>query len=553
MSVSLSSLGGAGAQFFDDNGDPLSGGKIYTYVTGTTTPLTTYTTSSGLVARSNPIVLDAAGRITDSGEIWLTDGAVYKFVLKTSTDTLIKTWDTITGISSNITAGNVTYTPGAGSLLPSPNTVAGALNSLSNNTTGSAYMGFLQSGGSAIARTVQSKLRDIVSVKDFGAVGNGSTDDTAAIQAAVNAVYNATGGGAVLFPAGTYKLTDTITINCSTNLIGESIQGTNIHLYVSTPKPAFFFDGTVNIHFGGGISNMRFDCHLGAVPGDGIRVQAKTPSAITTMAIRDLVMYGVRDGIVLQGFSAAEVYLNTIENVKVIGTNLDGSGNGSLRYGFYADTTSYNSFRNCEATNVCNGAFGFRIGGGGTLFDNITTDGVAIINCPDGTVNQWTVEIIQATTPAAPEALNVVGAASVNSLTLIDVANSKCNTGIKLFTRTALNNMRVVSVGGSTFPAYPIALDAGASGVISNCGGLRSFLIEQYTSAGIMERFTFINSPDFTNRQVGVKNVAAGAKPTAADVLRGQLVLEKGGAGVADVIYVCRKNAANTYEWQALA
>lgn len=550
MSVSLSSLGGAGAQFFDDNGDPLSGGKIYTYVTGTTTPLTTYTTSSGLVARTNPIVLDAAGRITDSGEIWLTDGAVYKFVLKTSTDTLIKTWDSITGISSNITADNVNYTPGAGSLLPSPITVAGALNGMSNNTIGSAYMGFLQSGGSAIARTVQSKLRDIVSVKDFGAVGNGSADDTAAFQAGVNALAN-NGGGTLYVPAGTYKLTDTITIDRSICVMGESIQSTNLHLYVSTAKPAIYFDGTANVIFGGGVSNMWIRCDLGAVAGDGIKLKATTPAAITTAAIRDVVVFAARDGVVLEGTSANEVYLCTVENVKVVGAPLVAGAN-SLRYGFYVNAASYNSFRNCEATNIGNAGWGFRATGIGTMFDNITTDGVAFINCAFGSINQWTVETIQASNPVATEALNIIAALSVNNVTLIDVDNAKCDTGIKLFSYTSVNNLRIDSVG-LVFPAYPFALDTGASGVISNCSGLKTFFIEQYTPASTMERFTFINSTDFTNRQTGVRNVAAGAKPTAIEGLRGQLVLEKGGTGVADVIYVCRKNAANTYEWQALA
>ena len=58
---------------------------------------------------------------------------------------------------------------------------------------------FLQAGTGAVTRTVQSKLRDVVSVKDFGAVGDGVTDDTAAIQAAIN-----TNNG-VFFPIGTYK------------------------------------------------------------------------------------------------------------------------------------------------------------------------------------------------------------------------------------------------------------------------------------------------------------------------------------------------------------
>ena len=78
--VYLSPVGGAGAQFFTNNGVPLSGGKLYTYAAGTTTPQTSYTSISGLIAHANPIVLDAAGRVSSGGEIWLTY-APYKFVL----------------------------------------------------------------------------------------------------------------------------------------------------------------------------------------------------------------------------------------------------------------------------------------------------------------------------------------------------------------------------------------------------------------------------------------------------------------------------------------
>jgi hypothetical protein len=99
MSVFLSPVGGVAAQFFDNNGNPLSGGKLYTYAAGTTTPLATYTTSAGDVARTNPIVLDSAGRVPNSGEIWLTP-VPYKFVLETSASVLIATYDNITGIGA---------------------------------------------------------------------------------------------------------------------------------------------------------------------------------------------------------------------------------------------------------------------------------------------------------------------------------------------------------------------------------------------------------------------------------------------------------------------
>lgn len=97
--VFLSSFGGAGAQFFDNNGQPLAGGKIYTYEAGTTTPLPTYTTSTGITAHANPIILDSAGRVP-GGEIWLAAGVSYKFALYTSLDILIGTYDNVASVAA---------------------------------------------------------------------------------------------------------------------------------------------------------------------------------------------------------------------------------------------------------------------------------------------------------------------------------------------------------------------------------------------------------------------------------------------------------------------
>jgi hypothetical protein len=140
MAVNLSPVGGVAAQFFTNTGAVLTGGKLYTYLSGTTTPATTYTTSAGNVAWSNPIVLNSAGRVSGSGEIWLTSNIVYKFVLKDSNDVLIGSYD---NVSSNINteASRVTYTP---------------------------------VGVGAEITTVQAKLQQYVSVQDFGALGDGS-------------------------------------------------------------------------------------------------------------------------------------------------------------------------------------------------------------------------------------------------------------------------------------------------------------------------------------------------------------------------------------------
>ena len=101
MAVNLSAFGGVGWQFFDNNGNPLAGGKIFTYTAGTTLPAATYTSSDGLTAHTNPIILDSAGRVP-GGEIWLEMGFNYKFVLKTSTDVTIATYDNIYGSGSRV-------------------------------------------------------------------------------------------------------------------------------------------------------------------------------------------------------------------------------------------------------------------------------------------------------------------------------------------------------------------------------------------------------------------------------------------------------------------
>jgi hypothetical protein len=98
MAVFLSPVGGAAAQFFTNSGVILSGGKLYSYAAGTTTPQVTYTSSSGVTAHTNPIILDSAGRVP-GGEIWI-NSPPYKFVLNTSTDVLIATYDNITGLGA---------------------------------------------------------------------------------------------------------------------------------------------------------------------------------------------------------------------------------------------------------------------------------------------------------------------------------------------------------------------------------------------------------------------------------------------------------------------
>jgi len=128
-------------QFFADDGTPLVGGKLYSYAAGSTTPLATYTSYSGTVANTNPVILDSRGE----ANVWLGAGP-YKLALYDSVNALIWTVDNITPVGD---ASLVSYLP---------------------------------AGTGAVITTVQDKLRESVSVEDFGAVGDGVTNDRIAIN-----------------------------------------------------------------------------------------------------------------------------------------------------------------------------------------------------------------------------------------------------------------------------------------------------------------------------------------------------------------------------------
>jgi hypothetical protein len=114
MSINISYFAGAGAQFFDGNGDPLTGGLLYTYLAGTTTPVTTYTSQSGVANNTNPIVLNAAGRTP--AEVWLDGGVLYKFVLATSAYVQIGSYDNIPAVNDPTTANNLITVAGTNAL-----------------------------------------------------------------------------------------------------------------------------------------------------------------------------------------------------------------------------------------------------------------------------------------------------------------------------------------------------------------------------------------------------------------------------------------------------
>lgn len=163
-------------QFFDQNGIPLAGGLIYTYAAGTTTPLATYTDSTASVQNTNPVVLDSGG----FASIWLGPSA-YKIVAQNSTGVTVWTQDNVSNLALLVKSGQ----------------------------NGAALVSYTAAATGSVARTVASKLGDAVSVKDFGAKGDGATNDSAAFAAAIAAAP----GGQIDLPGGsTYVLASGLTL-----------------------------------------------------------------------------------------------------------------------------------------------------------------------------------------------------------------------------------------------------------------------------------------------------------------------------------------------------
>jgi parallel beta-helix repeat protein len=204
-------------QFFDANGNPLVGGKLYTYAAGTTTPLTSYTSSTGGTANTNPVILDSRGEAS----VWLGD-SLYKLKLTSATDEAIWTVDNIDG-----------------RLMVRASDLASA--------TGATLVGYQAPYSGAVTTTVAAKLSYYISVKDFGATGDGVTDDTTAIRNAVAACS----ARQLYFPSGTYLVSGIIDLPNDISIIGDikqSIIKIKSGTYVSANASLFRCNGVHNIY-----------------------------------------------------------------------------------------------------------------------------------------------------------------------------------------------------------------------------------------------------------------------------------------------------------------
>jgi hypothetical protein len=224
------------------------------------------------------------------------------------------------------------------------------------SSAGAAGIGFIQSGTGAVARTVQDKGRESVSVKDFGVVGDGSTDDTIAFNLARTAARTA---GVPLLIFGTPKITAQITISSKEHWIFQGQVGnssgsrpSSYLIKVATVLGDFVTITAANtlIEFGGilGISGNTGDGYVIKANGvtlaypyvegcgqDGIRVGVDTPgsgvNANSFLLIRPTSSINGRHGIYI---SDGDVTLPSNANAGTISNSLTQSNTGDgLRIG----------------------------------------------------------------------------------------------------------------------------------------------------------------------------------------------------------------------------
>ena len=383
-------------QFFDANGAPLSGGKLYTYLAGSSTPLATFTDSTGATSNTNPVILDSRGEAA----VWLSTYQ-YKFVLKSAADAAIYTVDNITGVSGSYTNGAFQmqrFTATAGQTLFTLTTayIQGAVNlivytngkkesvtldytetsttsftflvgksvgdiveayigiGVTANAMDSSSVGYIPAGTGNVPTNVQTKLRESVSVKDFGAVGDGTTDDTAAIQLALNAVST---GGEVIFPAGTY-IASVLSLTYSCSLRGAGMSSTSIKLKGSATANTSllttnYMDNITitGIYFNGNGANQTYTADNGQ---NGILVRNSTNVVITECRFKE---WG-KDAIELYSDSVAADPVNNViisnnlfESPRRAGVTVISGKRITIANNIFSGTNSYGAVvTNCGVT-----------------------------------------------------------------------------------------------------------------------------------------------------------------------------------------------------------
>jgi hypothetical protein len=216
--------------FQDRDGQPLENGYVWIGVANLnpqTNPVVAYYDAALTIPAPQPLrtLNGYVSRAGSPAQVYV-DGVSFSILVQDSKGSMVYNFPDGTGISPN--AAGIVYDP---------------------------------AGTGAVATTAQTKLRESVSVKDFGAVGDGVTDDTAAI----NNCLAANSGNKIHIPSGTYNYTGGGVLLGGAILSGDGRSNTTIR--VTTPTPSFLFNCSSS---GSGITDLNFTAAITQTAGSWV-------------------------------------------------------------------------------------------------------------------------------------------------------------------------------------------------------------------------------------------------------------------------------------------
>lgn len=286
------------------------------------------------------------------------------------------------------------YAPGPSITLPYTTTGAGAGEIATFRSVGDATLrsdlddGVDPAKGAALVgykgRTVFAKLSEVVSVKDFGAVGDGVTDDTAAIKNALAAVAN--GGTVNLAPGKTYLISQTIVLTRPVNIYGGAKENTTLLFsssgaYLSAPWKC----GMIAVHSSTAIPSNAGDARRSVLSGFTLRMQPGVTAmggfiAATPVYLREVDAYGFSsDGFAVMAAGNASSPIQGNANGTTFSNCISQSNGGSgfyltgddanaclfvgcraptnIGYGFYDNSLLGNTYVGCETDGNTGGGY----------------------------------------------------------------------------------------------------------------------------------------------------------------------------------------------------
>ena len=354
-------------------------------------------------------------------------------------------------------------------------------------------------------RNLQSKLDQIVSVLDFGAKGDGSTDDSNAINLAMQQLYceqtNLEIRRILFFPAGKYMVSSIINIPTYANLMGEGVESSIIHMYgSSSPYTAQTVDSTFEADSNIGIAPNSVPpkniviTDMGFSNGDGNGAILITrcdnikfnrtgffgtkefPASVSTD-------YGVQ-------ITSSAVMLS--KNIQFSGCKFDG-----FSIPVYLDYDCYHvKFNNCQFSN---GYYGFRIGENTGVASPKTAGpyGLSITDCLFDKIyskgilsSEFTVGIISNRNTFLDVATNATGMIQEN---VIYFGNPECHSVLDFFKPTADPNIPFVFCGANLVAGTGSPTVAAAWPVVKYPTGKINYMISRSDGANVDYRSGLLN------------------------------------------------------------